>query len=117
MAVEKRRTPTSPLDVRLACRAGAITGPTAGLEPGYVQGNLVILPNEFAADFAIFCQRNPRPCPVIGVTQPGVPNVPALGADLDLRTDLPRYRVWRDGNLAEEVSDIRHLWRVFRMCL
>jgi uncharacterized protein YcsI (UPF0317 family) len=76
-----------------------------------VQGNLVIVPNDVAADFAAFCQRNPKPCPVIGMTEAGVPNVPALGADLDLRTDLPRYRVWRNGELAEEIVDVLHLWR------
>ena len=98
-------------EVRLAARAGTLTGPTAGLAPGYVQGNLVIVPNTAAADFAKFCERNPKPCPVIGTTVPGMPNVPALGADLDLRTDLPRYRVWHNGALAEEVTDISHLWR------
>jgi uncharacterized protein YcsI (UPF0317 family) len=76
-----------------------------------VQGNLVILPNAIADEFARFCKRNPKPCPVIGVTRPGVPNVPELGTDLDLRTDLPRYRVWRNGDLAEEPVDISHLWR------
>ena len=98
-------------EVRLAARAGALTGPTAGLAPGFVQGNLVILPGASAADFATFCERNPRPCPVIGMTQTGVPNVPALGADLDLRTDLPRYRVWRQGTLTDEITDISRLWR------
>lgn len=98
-------------EIRLSARAGALTGPTAGLAPGYVQGNLVIVPNDAAADFATFCQRNPKPCPVIGAATPGVPNIPILGADLDLRTDLPRYRVWRDGALAEEINDISHLWR------
>jgi len=93
-------------EVRLAARAGALTGATAGLAPGFVQGNLVILPGASAADFATFCERNPRPCPVIGMTQTGVPNVPALGADLDLRTDLPRYRVWRQGTLTDEITDI-----------
>jgi uncharacterized protein YcsI (UPF0317 family) len=98
-------------EARLAARAGALTGPTAGLAPGFAQGNVVILPNAFALDFATFCDRNPKPCPVIGMTEPGIPEVPALGADLDLRTDLPRYRVWRDGALAEEITDISHLWR------
>ena len=98
-------------DVRLAARAGTLTGPTAGLARGFVQGNLVILPEALAADFAAFCERNPKPCPVIGITEAGTPNVPALGADLDLRTDLPRYRVWRDGKIAEELSDISPLWR------
>lgn len=98
-------------DVRLAARAERLTGPTAGLAPGFVQGNLVVVPNDVAMDFARFCERNPKPCPVIAMTEPGVPNVPALGADLDLRTDLPRYRVWRKGELAEEITDVKHLWR------
>lgn len=98
-------------EVRLAARAGTLSGVTAGLAPGFLQGNLVIVPNDYAADFARFCDLNPKPCPLIGVTEPGMPNVSALGADLDLRTDLPRYRVWRNGELAEEVSDISHLWR------
>ena len=98
-------------DVRLSARTGAFTGFTAGLAPGFAQGNLVILPNAYAEDFATFCRLNPKPCPVIGVTERGVPNVPALGSDLDLRTDLPRYRIWRSGALAEESCDVSHLWR------
>jgi len=98
-------------DVRLAARAGTLTGPTSGLAPGFVQGNLVVVPADVADDFATFCRLNPKPCPVIGVAEPGEPRVPELGADLDLRTDLPRYRVWRDGELAEEVGDVSHLWR------
>ena len=98
-------------EVRLAARAGRLTSPTAGLAPGYVQGNLVIVPNDVAEDFATFCRLNPRPCPVIGMTQPGVPHLPELAADLDLRTDIPRYRVWRDGGLIEEPADITRLWR------
>ena len=98
-------------DVRLAARASALTGPTAGLAPGFVQGNLVVVPVDVADDFARFCELNPKPCPVIGMTEPGVPRVPELGADVDLRTDLPRYRVWRDGELAEEIGDVSHLWR------
>jgi uncharacterized protein YcsI (UPF0317 family) len=98
-------------DVRLEARARRLTGPTAGLAPGFAQGNLVVLPAEFADDFARFCALNPKPCPVIGVSERGVARVPRLGADLDLTTDLPRYRVWRDGEVAEEVPDILHLWR------
>ena len=98
-------------DVRLAARSGAFARPTAGLAPGFVQGNLVVVPNDVAAAFARFCEQNPKPCPVIGMTEPGAPNVPTLGGDIDLRTDIPRYRVWRDGELAEEVPDITQLWR------
>lgn len=98
-------------DVRLAARAGALVGSTAGLAPGFVQGNLVVLPADFAADFASFCRLNPKPCPVIAVSEPGVPRVPDLGVDVDLRTDLPRYRVWRDGELANEATDVSDVWR------
>lgn len=99
------------LSVRLACRTGALRGPTSGLAPGYVQGNLAILPEQLAADFLRFCTLNPKPCPVIGLSEPGDPSVPSLGADLDLRTDLPGYRVWRDGELVAEPTDLRSYWR------
>ncbi len=99
------------LAVRQACRAGAFTGQTSGLAHGHVQGNLVILERAVAADFLRFCHLNPKPCPVIGLSEPGSPHVPALGADLDLRTDLPRYRVWREGELVEEPTEIVRLWR------
>lgn len=98
-------------DVRLAARAGTLQGQTSGLAPGFVQGNLAILPRDLAGDFLRFCHLNPKPCPVIGLTEPGSPHVPALGDDIDLTTDLPRYRVWRHGELVEEPTDIRHLWR------
>jgi uncharacterized protein YcsI (UPF0317 family) len=97
--------------VRLAAREGRLSGHTSSLAPGFVQGNLAILPAALAGDFLRFCQRNPKPCPVLGISEPGSPHVPELGDDLDLRTDLPRYRVWRNGKLAEEPTDIRHIWR------
>ena len=99
------------LAARLAIRTGAHRGPTAGLAPGFVQGNLAILPKDLAADFLRFCQLNPRPCPLIGASAPGDPRVPELGADLDIRTDIPRYRVWRHGELVAEPEDIREVWR------
>ena len=99
------------LEVRLRARSGRLTGPTAGLAPGYVQGNLAILPKDLAADFLRFCHANPKPCPVIGVSNPGDPMLPALGADLDVSTDLPRYRVWRDGDIVDEPTDVRSWWR------
>lgn len=101
----------SALDVRMAARNGKLTGPTAGLAPGYVQGNLAILPKDLAADFLRFCHLNPKPCPVIGMSEPGDPRIPALGADLDIRTDHPRYRVWRNGDLVDEPTDIHSVWR------
>jgi uncharacterized protein YcsI (UPF0317 family) len=96
---------------RLRIRSGAFTGPTAGLAPGNVQANLVILPRALAGDFLRFAQANPKPCPVLAVSEAGDPHLPTLGADLDLRTDLPRYRVWRDGELVAEPTDVRDLWR------
>ena len=98
-------------EARLACRRGRLTGSTAGVAPGYVQGNLAVLPKDLAADFLRFCQANPKPCPVIGVSDAGDPRVPALGADLDIRTDLPGYRVWKDGALVEETPDVSAWWR------
>ncbi|SDR63183.1 Uncharacterized protein YcsI, UPF0317 family [Rhizobiales bacterium GAS191] len=101
----------SPQDTRLAARTGALDGPTSGLAPGFVQGNLAILPAELAGDFLRFCQRNPKPCPVIGVSEVGDPKLPLLGQDLDIRTDIPRYRVWKDGVMVEEPQDILSWWR------
>jgi uncharacterized protein YcsI (UPF0317 family) len=84
---------------------------TAGVANGFVQGNLVILPEKLASSFHRFCQLNPKPCPIIGMSDAGDPRIPALGVDLDIRTDLPRYRVWRDGEVVEEPTDIMAHWR------
>jgi uncharacterized protein YcsI (UPF0317 family) len=99
-----------PRALRLAARHGSFGGVTAGLAPGYVQGNVCILPKEFADDFRLYCERNPKPCPLIGVSEPGDPRLPSLGGDLDIRTDVPRYRVFRGGQLSDEIADIRDLW-------
>jgi uncharacterized protein YcsI (UPF0317 family) len=96
---------------RLRIRAGGFSGPTSGMAPGHVQANLVILPKAQAHDFLRFAQANPKPCPVLAVSEPGDPRLPMLGADLDLRTDLPRYRVWRNGELIAEPTDVRDAWR------
>jgi uncharacterized protein YcsI (UPF0317 family) len=77
----------------------------------HVQGNLVVLPQAHAADFLLFCQRNPKPCPLLAVGETGAVAQPALGADIDLRSDLPRYRVWRHGQLVAEPTDITSLWQ------
>ena len=97
--------------VRSVIRQGLWTSHTSGLADGHVQGNLVILPEVQAGDFLRFCQRNPKPCPLLAVTEPGDPMLPTLGEGLDLRSDLPRYRVWREGQLVDEVDDITALWR------
>ena len=99
----------SPSEARRIIRAGEYTGHTAGIAPDYVQGNLCILPKELAQEFAAFCQRNPKPCPVIGMGAPGDPSLPDLG-DIDIRTDLPRYRVFKDGKLVDEPTDIAKYW-------
>jgi uncharacterized protein YcsI (UPF0317 family) len=97
--------------LRHTIRAGLIDGTTAGLAPGAIQGNIVILPKPDAEDFVAFCHANSQACPLLAVSDPGDPALPTLGADIDMRHDLPRYRVFRDGVLAEEVTDIAHLWR------
>jgi uncharacterized protein YcsI (UPF0317 family) len=98
-------------EARLRIRRGEHRGHTARLAPGHVQGNLVILPRAFAADFGDYCRRNPQACPLLAEGAPGDPRLPALGADLDIRTDVPAYRVWRDGALAAEVEGIVDFWR------
>jgi len=103
--------PNPGLVQRQRIRSGAFTGPTAGLAPGNVQANLVILPRAYAHDFLRFAQANPKPCPVLAVSEAGSPLFPTLGQDLDIRSDLPRYRVWRDGTLVAEPTDIRDVWR------
>jgi uncharacterized protein YcsI (UPF0317 family) len=95
---------------RHACRSG-MAATTAGVANGFVQGNLAILPEKLAGAFHRFCQLNPKPCPIIGMSDVGDPRIPALGIDLDIRTDLPRYRVWRDGEVVEEPTDIMAHWR------
>ncbi len=90
---------------------GKQTGPTPGLALGYVQANLVVLPKDWAFDFLLFCQRNPKPCPLLDVTEPGDPEPRFVAAGSDLRTDLPAYRVWKNGELIEEPTDISKHWR------
>ncbi len=103
--------PDAGLAARLAIRRRDHSGPTSGLAPGFVQANLAILPQSLAEDFSRFCRLNPKPCPLIGASAPGDWRMPALGEDLDLRTDLPRYRVWRDGALVDEPADLLRWWR------
>jgi uncharacterized protein YcsI (UPF0317 family) len=108
---DDRRSLQTAQAVRLACRQGELTSQTSGLAPGYTQANLVILPRDVAGDFLLFCQRNPKPCPLLDVTEAGSWIPTRAAQDGDLRTDLPSYRLWRDGQLVEEMTDIRALWR------
>src|SRR5262249_58367270 len=109
------RRPSAPpqtgRDARLAARRGAFKGQTAGVAPGYVQGNLAILPGTLAGDFLRFCHLNPKPCPLLAASGPGDFRLPTLAEDLDIRTDLPRYRVFRHGEVVDEPTDIRAHWR------
>lgn len=98
-------------EARLLFRTGQHAGYTSSFSQGYVQGNLCILPEKYALDFATYCQRNPKPCPLIAIGGVGDPYLPMLGEDLDIRTDVPRYRVFRDGEVVEQPTDIKHLWR------
>jgi len=102
---------TDPREVRRQIREGKWRRPTAGLAPGFVQTNLVILPQNLAFDFLLFAQRNPKPCPVIEVTDVGSPEPKVSAPGADLRTDVPRYCIYRDGTLREEVTDLRSVWR------
>jgi uncharacterized protein YcsI (UPF0317 family) len=97
--------------VREAARVGRIQGPTPGLAIGFVQANLVVVPRDLAFDFLLFCQRNPRPCPLLDVTEPGSPVPAGIAPNADLRTDCPRYCVYRDGELIDEPTDILAYWR------
>jgi uncharacterized protein YcsI (UPF0317 family) len=106
-----RQTLLSGQLVRNACRTGSLTGQTSGLAPGFAQANLVVLPQAVAADFLLFCQRNPKPCPLLDVCEPGSPIPRRAAPAADLRTDLPRYRLWRDGELVEELADLRRIWQ------
>ncbi len=98
-------------EVRSRIREEAHSGPTAGVARGHVQANLVILPRDYAFDFLKFCVRNPKPCPVLEVTDAGSPEPSVTARGADLRVDLPRYRVYENGQLVDEPTDIRSYWR------
>lgn len=97
--------------VRRMIRSGLWTAHTSGLANDHVQGNVVILPQALANDFLRYCQRNPKPCPVLAMSEPGDGRLPGLGLDINICTDLPRYRVWRKGEVIDEPTDISSLWR------
>jgi uncharacterized protein YcsI (UPF0317 family) len=92
-------------------RAGEFQSHTSGVAEDFVQGNVVILPQKYAKDFAAFCERNPKPCPVLAMSEAGEPKLRSLGTDIDIRTDVPCYRVWRNGELTAEPIDIQSVWR------
>ena len=102
---------STPSAIRRAIRDGKLTGVTAGLGRNFVQANLAVLPRAQAYDFLLFCQRNPKPCPLIEVCDAGSPEPVAVAPGADLRTDIPGYRIYEHGTLVAEVSDLRSVWR------
>ena len=100
----------TPRKVRRQIRQGNLLKPTCGLAPGFTQANLVVLPKEYAFDFLIFCQRNPKPCPVLEVLEPGKYEPTLTAPTADIRVDIPLYRVYQDGKLTAEVKDIKEYW-------
>jgi uncharacterized protein YcsI (UPF0317 family) len=101
----------SGAEVRRLARRGELHGPTPGWAMGYVQANLVVVPRELAFDFLLFCHRNPKPCPLLDVTEPGAAEPREVAPGADVRTDLPRYRVYKDGQMVDEPSDLNAWWR------
>jgi uncharacterized protein YcsI (UPF0317 family) len=98
-----------PAELRDVIRSGEWSKPTTGAAVGYVQANLVMLPKDRAFDFLLFCVRNPKPCPILDVLEPGETE-PSIAPGADLRTDLPRYRIYRDGRFVEEATDVTDLF-------
>jgi len=100
----------APSDLRKLINSGQISGPTAGMAKGYTQANLAILKREYAFDFLLFCQRNPKSCPLVDVSEVGSYIPTTIAKDADIRTDIPKYRIYRDGVFTEEVTDITEYW-------
>jgi len=101
----------SPKEFHSIVRQGEFTGITPDACCGYAQADLVVIPEEMAFEFLLFCQRNPRPCPILDVTEPGDPHPRLVAPEADLRTDVPKYRVYKDGKLVDEPTDVTSYWR------
>ncbi|WP_078414633.1 putative hydro-lyase [Priestia abyssalis] len=99
-----------PEQLREMIRRNELVKPTAGMANGYAQANLAILKKEDAFDFLLFAQRNPKSCPILDVTEPGSPIPQMVAPTGDIRTDIPKYRIYRHGELTEEVIDITDYW-------
>ncbi len=104
-------THMSPKEVRALIRSGEITGPTAGMCAGYAQANLVVLPQSLAYDFLLFTQRNPRSCPLLEVSDTGSRLLHTIADGADIAREIPRYRIYRDGNLEGEYTDVSPYWQ------
>jgi uncharacterized protein YcsI (UPF0317 family) len=105
----RRAALSPPAEARLRYRDGLVV-PTSGWSAGFTQVNMVMLPKDWAFDMLLFGQRNPQPVPLLDVTEPGATSS-TLAPEADLRTDLPRYRVWRDGELVDEPTAVTDVWR------
>jgi len=105
-----------PQEVRALIRRGELVRPTTGLAPGYAQANLVILPQEVAFSFLLFCQRNPRPCPVLEMVEPGGYEPALMARGADLRVDVPLYRVYKEGELVAEERNVTRYWNDELVC-
>lgn len=102
---------TSPQEMRGLIRKAEWTHPTSGLCLSHVQANLIVLPKDWAYDFLVFAQRNPKPCPILDVTEPGDGEARLIAPGSDIRTDIPKYRIWKNGELVSEPTDIREYWQ------
>nr|WP_312576833.1 putative hydro-lyase [Sedimentibacter sp.] len=101
----------SPKEVRELIRKGDVIQPTSGMCRGHIQANLAIVPKDLAFDFLLFAQRNPKPCPILDVTDVGNPEPKLMGRGADLRYDIPKYRIYKYGELVDEVLDLKDYWR------
>ncbi len=110
-AVWEKMLSASPAEARHLIRSGSFAAPTSGLCPGYAQANLIILPREQAWDFLLFAQRNPKPCPILEVTEIGDRMTHICAEDCDVATDFPRYRIYENGVMTDEVTDVSSYWR------
>ncbi|MCS5657375.1 MAG: putative hydro-lyase [Dehalococcoidia bacterium] len=103
--------PKKPSEVWQQIRGGSWRGGTSGVAPGYVQANLAILPKDLAFEFLLFCQRNPKPCPLLEVIEAGDVEPALTAAGADIRTDIPGYRIYENGKMVKEVESLVPYWR------
>ena len=101
----------SPQEVKKLIRTGEIDYQTSGMCNGYAQANLCILPKDYAFDFLLFCTRNPKPCPILEVGDVGSKQFKTMASEGDVCKDFPKYRIWRNGVLEKEVTDITDYWQ------